>query len=78
MGKKLNCHMLRILLMRLHRPRKAHLFAIAFVERSDQSRHIGDSLNQAIIEFNTFVPGVPRPVKKPSTEWKCRALYTSL
>ena len=28
--------------MRLRRPRKARLFAIAFVELSDQSRQIGD------------------------------------
>ena len=44
MGKQQYFHMLRILLMRLRRPRKARLFAIAFVELSDQSVQIGDVL----------------------------------
>ena len=64
--------------MRLRRPRKARLFAIAFVELSEQPRQIGDFLYLAGIKFNTLVLEIPRPVKKFSTEWKCRVLYTSL
>ena len=52
--------------MWLRRPRKARLFAIAFVELSEQSRQIGDFF----ILSDKLVPGVPRPVEMSgSADW---------
>ena len=75
MGKQQYFRTLRILHMWL---RKACLFAIVFVELSDQSRQTGDFLYLAGIKFITIIPGFRRPVNKPSTVCECRVLYTSL